>query len=274
MLAAEQKALPGRQDLAVAVARNLHKLMAYKDEYEVARLLLADGTAAERRSLFGEHGRVTWNLQPALLRRLGVRRKLRLGPWFAPVLRLLRAGRHLRGTGLDLLGRHPLRQAERQLIDDYRAMIETALATLTPASHPTAVTLAGLPDLIRGYEDVKAASIRAYYARVAEIRQQPKPVPVAQAAASQSNSMEPPPHHRSSSHRSPSWPAQADRPRLWLRGAQAVGRSRSLKTLYYTNGQKHRLSPVILGQGRGSTPCLRGAAPKAWMVGLPPTMTA
>src|SRR5690606_11554396 len=99
--AAEERAVPGSTELAEAVARNLHKLMAYKDEYEVARLSLDPALAAEVEARFGAGARYAWKLHPPVLRALGLQRKITLGRWATPVFRLLRAMRRLRGTPLD-----------------------------------------------------------------------------------------------------------------------------------------------------------------------------
>ena len=88
---AEQERVPGRGELAEAVARNLFKLMAYKDEYEVARLHLDSFERAKLDRELGEGARIWFNLHPPLLRALGLKRKLKLGRWFVPAFRLLRA---------------------------------------------------------------------------------------------------------------------------------------------------------------------------------------
>jgi indolepyruvate ferredoxin oxidoreductase len=160
---------PGRTGLAEAVARGLYKLMAYKDEYEVARLHL---DPAQRAALIREVGadvRVTWHLHPPLLRALGLRRKLRLGPWFAPALHGLRAMRRLRGTPLDPFGYTAMRRTERALIAEYREMVASACERLTPDNHADVVALAELPDMVRGYEAVKLESVRRFRARAREL---------------------------------------------------------------------------------------------------------
>src|SRR5581483_3665066 len=115
--AAEERA-GGDGSLTAAVASGYHKLLAYKDEYEVARLLL-DHPASD--------GKITWLLHPPLLRSLGVRHKLRLGSWATPLLKTLRAARRLRGTPLDPFGHTTLRRIERQLPIDYAGAIRTLL---------------------------------------------------------------------------------------------------------------------------------------------------
>ncbi|HUG17153.1 MAG TPA: indolepyruvate ferredoxin oxidoreductase family protein [Thermomicrobiales bacterium] len=160
--AREAEAAPGQTRLSEAVARNLFKLMAYKDEYEVARLFLDPRFAESLAEQFPEGGRVTYNLHPPLLRTLGMKQKLKLGPWFKPAFYWLRAMRRVRGTPLDPFGYAHLRRVERKLIADYRSRIDDELAALAPDTYDRAVALAELPDMIRGYEGVKLRNIERY----------------------------------------------------------------------------------------------------------------
>jgi indolepyruvate ferredoxin oxidoreductase len=162
---------PQAPELAVAVARGLHKLMAYKDEYEVARLSLDPALDAAVTAQFGAGARVAYQLHPPLLRALGLDRKISLGPWFRPAFRALRAMRRVRGTWLDPFGHTEVRRTERALIAEYRAAIERALAT-APAhdlAADLATELAALPDMVRGYEHVKMERVAAYRERQAEL---------------------------------------------------------------------------------------------------------
>jgi indolepyruvate ferredoxin oxidoreductase len=161
-LKAEARVEPGRTALSEAVARNLYKVMAYKDEYEVARLLLAG--EAERRANAGpgRGARVSYHLHPTFLRAVGVRRKVKLGPWFRPAFSVLTALKGLRGTSLDLLGRTQVRRIERALLAHYRAAVTAACSSLDATTYGLAVELAATPDLVRGYEDVKLASVVRY----------------------------------------------------------------------------------------------------------------
>ncbi|GAA3561881.1 indolepyruvate ferredoxin oxidoreductase family protein [Streptomyces osmaniensis] len=168
----EQEIVPGAEDLTVAVARNLFKLMAYKDEYEVARLALDEGVAAEVTEQFGPGARAQWNLQPPVLRALGMRRKIRLGGWFRPGFTALYGMRRLRGTALDPFGRAHVRKVERALLDDYAERVTHLLAGLTPANHAVAVQIASLPDMVRGFEEVKLRNVDAYRARLRELTEQ------------------------------------------------------------------------------------------------------
>jgi len=156
----EREVMPGRSDLAVAVVRGLYKLMAYKDEYEVARLLLKEEWVQRLRRTFVEP-RVRYNLHPPFLRDRGLRRKLELGAWFRPVLRLLVPMRRLRGTRFDPFGRTAVRRLERELVGWYEELVDEILRELSPANYEAGVQLAGVPDRIRGYEELKLRSARA-----------------------------------------------------------------------------------------------------------------
>ncbi|MQA64156.1 MAG: hypothetical protein GEU86_22495 [Actinophytocola sp.] len=164
--AAEAAAVPGSTELAEAIARNLYKLMAYKDEYEVARLAINPKLGGQIEEQFGAGARYSWKLHPPILRALGMRRKVTLGRWFTPAFLLLRKMRGLRGTRWDVFGYAPVRRLERELIAEYREVLGELLASLTPASHRRAIEIAGLPDMVRGYEEVKSASIADYRHRL------------------------------------------------------------------------------------------------------------
>jgi len=158
---AERTAVPGETRLAEAVARHLYKLMAYKDEYEVARLHLRPEVRASIQAEMGE-AKVRYQIHPPILRTLGLRRKLSLGTWVEGVFRLLVALRRLRGTAFDPFGYARVRRMERALVAEYRGMVERALQGLAPERHERAVRIACLPDLVRGYEDVKLRSVRRF----------------------------------------------------------------------------------------------------------------
>jgi indolepyruvate ferredoxin oxidoreductase len=117
----------------------------------------------------GEGAAISWRLHPPALRAMGLKKKLSLGSWFRPAFVVLRSMRRLRGTPFDLFGRDSIRRLERELIEEYRALIERELATLSPETHARAVALARLPDMIRGYEDIKRRNVARYRAAVEEI---------------------------------------------------------------------------------------------------------
>ncbi|WP_232665426.1 indolepyruvate ferredoxin oxidoreductase family protein [Pseudonocardia sp. TRM90224] len=152
-----------------AVARGLHRFVAYKDEYEVARLLTEpafEATLAEQ--VPGGTG-MRYRLHPPVLKALGRQKKIALGPWMRPVLRLLARGKRLRGTPLDPFARTAVRRMERALRDEYRTMVLRLADGLTTANHPTAVAAAQAAELVRGYEDVKIANVGRYRARLVEL---------------------------------------------------------------------------------------------------------
>jgi indolepyruvate ferredoxin oxidoreductase len=151
------------------VIRNLYKLMAYKDEYEVARLQLKPGLDEQVRATFSSPRRVVYNLHPPLLRAMGMRKKLALGPWFRPALGALRRMKGLRGTPLDVFGYAHVRREERRLIGWYRGLVEQALERLTPETESTVLEIARLPDAIRGYEEIKLRNIAAAEQRAADL---------------------------------------------------------------------------------------------------------
>lgn len=162
----EQDFRPGSTRLTEAVARYLFKLMAYKDEYEVARLHLKTGFDDALYREFGTVESLHYHLHPPFLRAIGVKNKIKLGRWFRHIYRLLLTMRHLRGTPLDIFGYAQVRKIERQLIHDYRNLIDQTLQNLNDDTYEDAVKLAELPDIIRGYEEIKLANVEAYRAAV------------------------------------------------------------------------------------------------------------
>jgi indolepyruvate ferredoxin oxidoreductase len=154
-LATERAGEEAGTEIALAYARGLHKLMAYKDEYEVARLHLDPAEQAKREREFGAGAEVSVLLHPPVLRAMGMKRKIKLRR-SAPVL--------FRGLRADVFGMARVRRVERELVGEYRDLVRAALARLTPATAGAVAEIAGLPELIRGYEDIKLA-------RVAEFRE-------------------------------------------------------------------------------------------------------
>ncbi|PWB57438.1 MAG: indolepyruvate ferredoxin oxidoreductase [Bradyrhizobiaceae bacterium] len=159
--AAEQRL--GSSRLTAAVARNYFKLLAYKDEYEVARLHVDPAFRARLEETFEPGFAISFNVAPPLIsrrdRETGHRRKRSFGPWLLPVLRLLARGKALRGTPLDPFGWQAERRRERRLITDYESMVRSLLPRLARVNHDTAVALASLPDRIRGFGHVKDKAI-------------------------------------------------------------------------------------------------------------------
>ncbi|WP_198950754.1 indolepyruvate ferredoxin oxidoreductase family protein [Kineosporia sp. A_224] len=153
--------------IGLAYARSLHRLMAYKDEYEVARLHLDPAEQARLRAEFGPGARVSVLLHPPALRALGMRRKIRLRRTATPTFRVLAAARRLRGTPLDVFGYAQVRRVERALVEEFRATMLQALGRLTPATAEAVEAIAALPEEIRGYEDIKLARVAEYRERTA-----------------------------------------------------------------------------------------------------------
>jgi indolepyruvate ferredoxin oxidoreductase len=158
--------------LTDAVARNLHKLMAYKDEYEVARLTQDPGFAATIAEQFGDDATVAVRLHPPTLRSMGMREKMSLGAWADRPLSALAKMKRLRGTKLDPFGRSEIRRTERALIVEYRELVDAILTGLSSGrvgveQIPAAVALADLPDMVRGYEHVKMANVERYREEIA-----------------------------------------------------------------------------------------------------------
>ena len=158
--------------LSEAVARYLYKLMAYKDEYEVARLHRSKAFQQAVRDQFGDKTEVTYKLHPPIMRRMGVKRKIGLGRSGDAAFAVLSRMKGLRGGALDIFGKTAHRRMERELIDEYRGMISRALDTLSSgddAAYSRAVEIAELPDMIRGYEDIKENNVESFRARAAEL---------------------------------------------------------------------------------------------------------
>lgn len=173
VVAAERAVVPERSELSAAVARYLFKLMAYKDEYEVARLSLRPEFDAAVRAQFPDGGKVRYRLHPPVLRVLGMKRKLALGRWFRPAFYALRAMRRLRGTPFDIFGYTKVRRTERSLVVEYRALVDDVLAGLSAENYDRAVELASLPDGIRGYEHLKLESAERFRADAERLRTSP-----------------------------------------------------------------------------------------------------
>jgi indolepyruvate ferredoxin oxidoreductase len=156
---------PGKCGLAEAVGRNLFKLMAYKDEYEVARLY-GNGEFLHQvaEEFDGEKMRFEFHLAPPLLarrdRRTGVPRKITFGPWLLAFFRLLMRFKFLRATRFDPFGYGQERRAERKLIADYEATLSVVLDKLNAENHHLAVGIAAIPEKIRGFGHVKLRNLK------------------------------------------------------------------------------------------------------------------
>ena len=184
--AAESRAAPASTALTETVARNFYRLLAIKDEWEVARLYASPGFRAALEAQFGTWRELEFHLAAPLLaardKASGRLLKRAYGPWMLHVLRLLAALRFLRGTALDPFARTEERRAERALIGQYEADMATLQAGLEAANLGAAVAIAAIPETIRGYGHVKEKSMREAAARRArELEAWAKPT-VAMAA--------------------------------------------------------------------------------------------
>ncbi|KQX20324.1 MULTISPECIES: indolepyruvate ferredoxin oxidoreductase family protein [unclassified Sphingomonas] len=161
------------EDFVEAVARNAYRLMAYKDEYEVARLYADPAFIAGLSEQFSGRRRLSVYLAPPILSRTdpatGRPRKRKFGPWIFPAFRLLARMKRLRGSWADPFGHSHERRAERRMIEDYAALVAELTTDLSPATLPAATGLARLPDMIRGYGPVKAAAMVEAEARKAAL---------------------------------------------------------------------------------------------------------
>jgi indolepyruvate ferredoxin oxidoreductase len=174
-----------------AVAINYAKLLAYKDEYEVARLFSDGRFEQQLRDQFEGDFKFSFNLAPPILGggkdALGRPKKRAFGAWMLPVFRTLARFRFLRGTALDIFARSPDRRLERELIASYEKDVATVLASLSPVTADTALELLQLPDRIRGYGPVKekaaAEAARRHEQLLADLAS-PPPAPRQLAALS------------------------------------------------------------------------------------------
>ena len=177
--ARERELVPGSTRLAAAVARGFSKLLAYKDEYEVARLYTDGGFRRQLAAEFEGDIRLELHLAPPripVVDRLVARRdpetgrarKWVVGPWIFPVLRVLARLRFLRGTALDPFDSEH-RRLERRLADEYEARIRGLLPALRPDLLELAVEIAAIPEQIRGFDLVKEAQLEAARAREREL---------------------------------------------------------------------------------------------------------
>jgi indolepyruvate ferredoxin oxidoreductase len=165
----KEYALSGKKDsgdysLSKVVARYAFKLMAYKDEYEVARLYTNGDFKKQIESIFEGDYKLTFNLAPPLLsppdKVTGLAKKMCFGGWMYAAFKVLAKLRVLRATPLDIFGYTAERKKERQLINTYQATVEQLLAQLTHENVLLACQIASLPDDIRGYGHIKARSIK------------------------------------------------------------------------------------------------------------------
>jgi indolepyruvate ferredoxin oxidoreductase len=172
--AAEQREIPGSQQLAMAVARALFKLMSYKDEYEVARLHTKTGLREQLQREFEGDFRINYHLAPPILSKAKDARgrplKRQFGPWIEPLFRMLARLKMLRATPFDIFGYSAERRMERDLIPWYEGLVTELLPRLEAATLDRLVEIAVLPMDIRGYGPVKQAAVEAVKAKLTRLR--------------------------------------------------------------------------------------------------------
>ena len=184
---AETASAGGMTGLAEAVARYYHKLLAYKDEYEVARLYTGDAFRRQIAEQFGGDFKLRFHLAPRLIAArdpdTGHLKKSAYGPWMMAAFRVLARFKGLRGSAFDPFGYAADRRTERRLIVEYEAVVEALIAGLDHDNHALAVEIATIPEHIRGYGHVKAAHLATAKAREADLLAAfRKPSPHADAA--------------------------------------------------------------------------------------------
>ena len=170
---AEPARCPGYHGLTAAVARYYFKLLAIKDEYEVARLFTGEEFHSKLTEQFEGDFKLSFHLAPPLIARRdpesGHLIKREFGPWMMTAYRLLAKLKGLRGTAFDPFGYSDERRLERQLIVDYENLVRELLEKLTPDNHGLAVELASIPEKIRGYGHIKEANIKTAQACQADL---------------------------------------------------------------------------------------------------------
>jgi indolepyruvate ferredoxin oxidoreductase len=164
--AAENETSGGTGPFTRAVAHHFHKLLAYKDEYEVARLHLSVEARAAAERVGGAGARTKILLHPPVLRALGMTRKMAFGASARPLLHLLVAARRLRSTRFDPFGATALRRTERRLIVEYETVVRYLAGELPRIGPSVATRIASLASMVRGYEEIKFANVRRYRDRL------------------------------------------------------------------------------------------------------------
>ncbi len=170
---AERDKTGSNTQLSEAVARYFFKLMAYKDEYEVARLHTEGSFLKRVKAEFTGDYKLNYHMAPPVFSKrdkaTGELRKMSFGPWMRPVLGVLAKLKFLRGTALDVFGYSHERKTERALIEDYEKLIRQIMSELSSSNHLTAVQLASVPDQIRGYGHVKERNLKLAKAEEARL---------------------------------------------------------------------------------------------------------
>ncbi|MEE2694354.1 MAG: indolepyruvate ferredoxin oxidoreductase family protein [Pseudomonadota bacterium] len=166
---AEENTTPGKTSLAQAVAKYAFKLMAYKDEYEVARLHSDPEFRDKIRKTFEGEYKLTFHLAPPLFApkdpNTGKLKKMSFGPWVLPIFGLLAKLKFLRGSAFDVFGYTAERKLEREMIEEYFVTMKAVTAKLDHESYELAVQIAEIPEKIRGFGHIKEKNVREAKAR-------------------------------------------------------------------------------------------------------------
>ncbi|MEM7750973.1 MAG: DUF6537 domain-containing protein, partial [Pseudomonadota bacterium] len=185
----EKEMAPGRSGLAEAAARGYYKLLAYKDEYEVARMYTSGDFEALVADKFDGVRKIEFHLAPPLLswwkrdKQTGHPYKMKFGPWMMPVFRFLAKRKNIRGTAWDIFGYTKERKQERQMIADYETLLDRIIPKLSADRHAMATQLAGLPMEIKGFGHVKEENYdKAMQRQRALLEEFDSPTPVKVAA--------------------------------------------------------------------------------------------
>jgi indolepyruvate ferredoxin oxidoreductase len=165
---AEQRVMPESTELSATAARSLHKLMAYKDEYEVARLALLPEMQQKYRDVGGADTDVTYHLHPPMLRSLGLDHKLKFRRTGKPSFAALRAMKRVRGTLADPFRWAEVRRLERAMIPEFERALTTIAERLDSTNFAEAIEIADLPDQVRGYEHIKLGRAKIYREQLAK----------------------------------------------------------------------------------------------------------
>ncbi|EME19032.1 indolepyruvate ferredoxin oxidoreductase family protein [Rhodococcus triatomae] len=168
--AREAQALGTAGSLTATAAESMFKLMAYKDEYETARHYLDPEFDRALREQFGDDATYRYKLHPPVLRAMGLKKKISLGPWFKPAFHVLRRSRRLRGTRLDPFGYAHVRKVERALINEFADLTAELVSLASQESAGQVETILAMAQEIRGYEFIKLDSVSEYHRKVDQAR--------------------------------------------------------------------------------------------------------
>lgn len=171
-LSSDSLSVEDKLDLVQDYERQLFRLMSYKDEYEIARLYSSNAFKQKLTSEFGKSARFSFNLAPPMLKPFIGNRKIEIGAWLLPVFGILKKGKVLRGTALDIFGYTVERRAERRWIKQYQSTSLKAAAIASQDSLEHVKKLIAAPENIKGFGHVKENNVRMVDAKWNEIKEQ------------------------------------------------------------------------------------------------------